>query len=164
MRFTTGKLVVMKTDKYVFLLLLMPFFIFAQKAVLPSGGAATGNGSISYSVGEITYLTLSGADGSVSAGIQQPFEISVVLETPESEMVKLLAYPNPATDFVILTSDRTSAKMTYELFDATGKKLSNGNFDGSETKIDMSRLASAAYFLTILNERRILKTFRILKK
>lgn len=51
----------------------------AQEAIPASGGNATGSGgSVSYSVGQVEYSSNTGSGGSVAAGVQQPYEISVV--------------------------------------------------------------------------------------
>ena len=51
----------------------------AQQAIVPIGGDAIGaSGQISYSIGQIAYTTYEGSTGSVSQGVQQPFEISFI--------------------------------------------------------------------------------------
>lgn len=53
---------------------------YAQQASTASGGNASGSGgSASYSVGQTAY-TVSNGNGSVSQGVQQPFEISIVTD------------------------------------------------------------------------------------
>jgi len=43
------------------------------------GGNATGqNGRVSYSIGQVDFITVSGSGGTVTQGIQQPYEIFVV--------------------------------------------------------------------------------------
>lgn len=42
--------------------------IQAQVAILPSGGNATGSGSVSYTVGQVVYTTNSNSNGSVALG------------------------------------------------------------------------------------------------
>ena len=45
----------------------------AQESVNATGGDASGSGgSVSYSVGQITYQTHTGINGSVAEGVQQP--------------------------------------------------------------------------------------------
>lgn len=48
--------------------------LHAQQAVLTSGSNAVGTeGSVSYSVGQLDYISINGSDGSVSQGVQQSF-------------------------------------------------------------------------------------------
>lgn len=81
----------------------------AQETVPASGGNITGSGgSVSYSVGQIVYTTHTGTSGSVTQGVQHPFEISVVSGIEETEDINLTcsAYPNPTTDFLQLKVKR----------------------------------------------------------
>lgn len=49
----------------------------AQETTLTAGGEATGSGgSVSYSIGQLFYMTKTGTTGSVSEGVQQPIEIA----------------------------------------------------------------------------------------
>ena len=53
--------------------------LLAQEVIPTSGGTASGSGgSASYTIGQMIYTTNNGVNGSVSQGIQQPYEISVV--------------------------------------------------------------------------------------
>ncbi|MGI6479934.1 MAG: hypothetical protein ACOX0M_10915 [Salinivirgaceae bacterium] len=77
----------------------------AQTSVNATGGDASGSGgSVSYSVGQVAYQTHTGTSGSVSEGVQQPFEISVVTGIEEAKGINLSvsAYPNPTTDYLTL--------------------------------------------------------------
>ncbi len=54
-------------------------FSLAQEVIPASGGNATGSGgSVSYSAGQVFYLTHEGTTGSVNEGAQQPYEISAI--------------------------------------------------------------------------------------
>jgi len=53
--------------------------ILAQTAIPAAGGNATGSGgTVSYSVGQLTYNTYQGSVGTVSEGVQQPYEILTI--------------------------------------------------------------------------------------
>jgi|SRR5690554_3243411 len=81
----------------VFLLGLGLTALKAQESVNATGGDASGEGgSVSYSVGQITFQTHTGTNGSVAQGVQQPFEISVVTAIEEAKGINLsvTAYPN----------------------------------------------------------------------
>lgn len=62
----------------------------AQTSVNVTGGNASGSGgSASYSVGQFVYQTHTGTSGSVSEGVQQPYEISVVTGLEEAKGINL---------------------------------------------------------------------------
>ena len=110
-------------------LMLISFFLFcfgliglqAQKAIVISGGNASGSGGTSsYTVGQVFYHTLAGTNGSVSQGVQQPFEISVVTGIEEAMAIQLMisAYPNPTVDFLILKVENYDReKFLYQLYE-----------------------------------------------
>jgi len=53
--------------------------LHAQEAIPASGGNAKGSGgTVSYSFGQVYYISVEGVNGTVAQGVQQPFEISVV--------------------------------------------------------------------------------------
>lgn len=60
--------------------------LHSQNVLSVSGGRAIGQGgSVSYSVGQLTYQSITGTEGAVLHGIQLPFEITVItdIENPE---------------------------------------------------------------------------------
>ncbi len=139
----------------------------AQETIPVTGGEASGGGSVSYTAGQIIYTTNTGTSGSVSQGIQQPFEISVVTEVADTKRINLSvsAFPNPVTDFVtvsIKNSDTDS--LLYQLFDIKGKLLISKKTEGNETHIEMSNLLPAIYFLKVVVNQKIIKIFKIIKK
>jgi len=151
----------------VFLLGLGLTGLQAQEAIPASGGNASGSGgSASYSVGQVVYTTNTGTNGSVAPGEQQPFEISVVTGIEEANGITLqcLAYPNPATDFLTLKVD-SEVKTQYitSLYDINGKLLESKKLDGNQTRIVMSNLVPATYFLKITDNNKEVKSFKIIK-
>ncbi len=144
----------------------------AQDAIPASGGNASGaGGSVSYSVGQVVYTSNSGTNGSVTAGVQQPYEISVVTGLNDANGIQLVCsvYPNPATDFLKLKiEDELKTQYTAYLYNTNGALLKSIKVDANETSIDMSNLVTGTYFLKILTTKnpassQELKTFKIIK-
>jgi len=157
------------------------FISGAQEAIPASGGNATGQGgSASFTVGQVVYTVLSGEGNLVIQGVQQPYEISVVTSSEEIPItgIDVLAYPNPATDFVTLRIESTLNQdlqpLTYELFDMAGRVLEKQNITSNYTNIRMNHLPSSTYFLKVYNTSGTrlsepnssvqTKTFKIIKK
>jgi len=60
----------------------------AQESVTASGGNASGaGGTVSYSVGQVVYKTNTGSNGSEAQGVQQPYEISVIIGIEEAKYI-----------------------------------------------------------------------------
>jgi len=137
----------------------------AQESANASGGEASGSGgTVSYSIGEIAYVTNSGSNGSVAQGVQQPFEISVVLGLEEAEGISLnlSAYPNPATDRLTLKADHYDS-LSFQLFDLNGRLLLNKKINSNETNITMLDYQFGVYLLKVFRYNKEIKTFKILK-
>lgn len=143
--------------------------VSAQESVNATGGNATGSGgSVSYSVGQVAYQTHTGTNGSITQGVQQPCEISVITTIGEAKDINLLVsvYPNPATDYLQLTADGSKfsvMSLLFQLYDMNGKLLQTKNLTADETQIDMSSYAPATYFLKVISESKAIKEFKIIK-
>ncbi|MDD4217634.1 MAG: T9SS type A sorting domain-containing protein [Bacteroidales bacterium] len=121
---------------------------------------------MSYSIGQMVYTTNSGVSGSVSQGVQQAFEISVVSELDDGQAVGLnvSAYPNPTNDYLFLKIDTLElSEMSFQLFDITGKLLESKKIDSNEIVIDTRKLVPANYVLKVIQGQQEIKTFKIIK-
>ena len=138
---------------------------YAQQATTASGGDASGSGgSVAYSVGQIVYTTHTGSNGSVAQGVQQPYEISITLGLAEAGiLLNLFAYPNPTTNYLTLQIDNYDNGLSYQLFDISGKLLETNGIVANSTTIKMEQLATATYFLKVIQNNKEIKTFKIIK-
>ncbi|HQK70071.1 MAG TPA: T9SS type A sorting domain-containing protein [Bacteroidales bacterium] len=143
------------------------FTVSAQESINASGGNASGSGgSVSFSVGQVVYQTHFSTSGSVTQGVQQPYEISVVTAIEEAKGINLSvsAYPNPATDYLILeVKDFGLSDLYFYLYDMSGILLQNQKISGSQTSIVMSNLVPATYFVKVVQDNKEVKTFKIIK-
>ncbi|MCF8465318.1 MAG: T9SS type A sorting domain-containing protein [Flavobacteriales bacterium] len=138
----------------------------AQESTNATGGNFSGNGgSVSYSIGQVVYETYSAATGSVAQGVQQAYEISAINGIEISEIVlQMSAYPNPTTDFLnLLVGNYKSEKLSLELYDVSGRLLFNQTIMEANTVVDMNRLPTATYYLNIIDNQKLIKTFKIIK-
>ena len=139
----------------------------AQQAIPSTGGDASGSGgSASYSIGQVVYTTNGAATGVEAQGVQQPYEIFVVLGLDHVSGINLslAAYPNPTTDFLNLRVEyETNPDLSYQLFDINGKLLDNRPIEGNETAIAMSHYVSGTYLLKVIKNNQVVKSFKIIK-
>lgn len=144
--------------------------IQAQETISPTGGNASGSGgSVSYTFGQIVYTTHTGTNGFVVQGVQQPYEISSVTAIEETNAISLYctAFPNPTSGTLILKIASTpfsNRSLSYQLYDMSGRLLENKKIKSNETSIGMKNLASATYFLKVIEGNKEIKTFKIIKK
>ena len=150
----------------VFLMLFSMLGLKAQETTDASGGEASGSGgTVSYSVGQIVYTTSSGTNGSVAQGVQQPYEISVVLGIEEANGIHLMTvFPNPTTNFVVLKVEKYEvADLIYQLIDTNGRLIESKKILGEATTVDINNYPATIYFLQVLDNNKAIKTFKIIK-
>jgi hypothetical protein len=138
----------------------------AQQATTATSGNASGSlGTMAYSVGQIVYTTNTGTKGSVAQGVQQPYEISVVLGVENNAIkLELNAYPNPTTNFLTLNVGETElSTLNFQLYDMSGKLIESRKILSSNETIAMENLLPATYFLKVTNNNKEVKTFKIIK-
>jgi hypothetical protein len=150
-----------------FPLFLVCILLQAQSAIPATGGNATGTGgTVSYTVAQLVYTTNTGTNGTLSQGVQQPYEISVVtgLEEAKDVALEFVVYPNPATDYLKLRiKDFEIENLSYQLYDIGGSMLKNNVIDSNEITISMQVVKPSTYILKVLQGRREIKTFKIIK-
>lgn len=148
-------------------ILLWAGLVQAQESVNASGGDATGSGgSVSYSIGQVIYLSGTGSNGSIAQGVQQALEI-FTLGINETELnMSLSIFPNPTADNLILQiRDYSNQSLSYQLFNIQGKQLVNGQIVAQQTQIVMNSLPPATYFINVVNhENKKVQSFKIIKK
>lgn len=143
------------------------FSLHAQEGLPTAGGNASGSGgTVSFSVGQINYTTSTSTSGSVAAGVQQPYEISIIIGIEQTNEVDLYysVYPNPAIDEITLKVEKGDlSNMSYQLYDINGKLLENKILTERETTIVMKNLLPATYFLRVSLNDNEMKLFKIIK-
>lgn len=154
----------LKTTLVFLFTLLAAIELQAQESPTASGGEATGAGGIvSYSVGQVVYTTNTGANGSVSQGVQQPYDIFTTVGINETSInLEMNVYPNPTSDYLTLKVE-VSKGLSYQLFDMQGKLIENRKLKANNTIIQMEGLPKATYFLKVTEESQTVKTFKIIK-
>ena len=151
---------------YLFLI-LVAIEANAQSNVVTSGGTASGSGgTLSYTIGQIDYQTVSGSSGSLSQGVQQPFEIaSLDADDYPNIILHMKVYPNPfETQIILSISDFTSAYLEYTVYDMQGKLLISNKISTVETSVSLENQQAATYLLQVTDSGQLLKTFIIIKK
>lgn len=147
------------------LILLMAFVALigakadAQTAVATAGGEA---GTVSYTVGQ-TFVDVAVSDkGSLTPGVQQAYEITIIDGVDDRQVtLEAAVYPNPVTDRLVLRVDDTDLR--YSLTDVNGRAIAADNIIDVQTSIEMGNLAHGVYFLRVDNGKNMVKTFKIVK-
>jgi hypothetical protein len=143
--------------------------LYAQEAISSGGGNASGSGgSASYSVGQVVSSYQTGTNGSLSQGVQQPYEIWIMngLDDFAGISIDYRAYPNPSKDFILLKVDNDNiplSSLTLFMYDMNGKLIMSLKINDIETIIHMENLKPAIYYLKVIQDSKEVKTFKIIK-
>lgn len=144
------------------------FAVCGQSSVSAAGGNASGTGGrAAYTVGQVAYSHLTGTNGFIIQGVQQPYEISVVTAAENTEDITLtcVVYPNPAsTHLNLVVSALNGQRLKYSIYNLNGLLLRDNDIESSITSISLDQFQAGIYFLRIVSEGREIKIFRIIKK
>jgi hypothetical protein len=158
----------MKNKTKLFLIAILmasSFELSAQNTPLTSGGEATGSGgTVSYSIGQVFYSIASSTEGSMNAGVQQSYVISTSMDETSNEIqLSLLAFPNPTRDYLNLKIEGERIPgLLYRILDMSGQEIDAGQALNG-TVINVQDFASSTYFLQIIDSKKTIKSFRIIK-
>lgn len=138
--------------------------LYAQQTPTSTGGNATGaGGTTSYSVGQVVFTTNTGANSSVTQGVQQPYEISTSVGINETSInLELSVYPNPTTNYLTLKTEEDS-NLSYQLYDLQGKLIESKPINNTTTDISLKEQPNASYFLNVVKNNQLVKTFKVIK-
>ena len=162
------KIEVLTISTLILLLSLQSQILLAQSGTVSTGHVATGTGgTVEYTVGQVVYVTAIGSNGSVSAGIQQPFVIQAItaIDNKDINLIYTL-YPNPTSDHIILNIENQIVDPDgsyYTIYDVKGEVVKNGQIIGRETHIQMKELKSATYLIKTYLNKEDAKIFRVIK-
>jgi len=141
--------------------------IQAQSTIPATGGNAAGaGGQISYTVGQVVYTTITATAGSVTQGIQQPYEISIVtsVNTPEDLNVECMVYPNPTSGLIkLVIKPFENNDWRLKLYNANSILLEDRKIENEETEILFENLPASVYFLRVSTKNKEIKVFKIVK-
>ncbi|MBN2484894.1 MAG: T9SS type A sorting domain-containing protein [Bacteroidales bacterium] len=130
----------------------------------PAGGyeVTAGNGSLSWTLGEVVTETHKPSNATLTQGFQQS-GLSITVENNFTEMyIEVTVYPNPTTGILHLLTDVTET-LQYQLFDINGSVLKSGETLSASEELDLSALPPAVYYLKITRGNQVQKTFQIVK-
>ena len=145
--------------------------VFAQSAFVPVGGdSQSNNGSVNYTVGQIAVQTSTNSNGDIALmeGVQQPYEI-VIIGVDEYPQIVLnaLVYPNPTDNLAELHLNGFEipiSGLSAKLYDGKGKMLQTLTVTDDITTIQIGHYATGIYFLEVGDGKRVLKTFKVVRR
>lgn len=131
----------------------------AMQVVASAGGyfeSTSAGVSMSWTLGEVAYTTLSSSEITITQGFQQGNLFTTDVEKPTLPVSDVKLYPNPASVEVNIqvTSTTFKGNATIDVFDITGRKVDTQimNLDDKEPFLNVSSLKSGIYLVKITME------------
>ena len=154
----------MKIDLSIALFFIFSLAVQAQSNTVSAGGDAEGsNGSLSYSVGQVFYVTAEGENGNVNQGVQQPYDAEIITGV-ERKDIRAVIYPNPTFGQIQLQFDSDLySNCRAELIDGSGKLIAAQDQLSSQNTFSLEMLTSGIYTLSVYQNDLLLKSFRVVK-
>ncbi len=145
---------------FFFSMLTFGFFhaIYSQEVVATDGGYFTNSqGSLAYTLGEISTETVETSEGIFTQGFQQNFEDILTISTLNVAS-NFVVFPNPINDFVsIQWTDGTIQFVSIKMEDAFGKIVRDvqrsHNYSSPFTVTELRDLAPGVYFITVVTNQ-----------
>ena len=126
--------------------------------------------SMSWTLGEVAYTTLTAGDYILTQGFQQGNLFPTDVEKPETPNSDIKIYPNPASVefFIKINSPTVKGKYTAEVYDITGKKVITKELNLEENepyRIPIAELKSGIYMIRVTVESsKSVKVFKLIKE
>ena len=132
-------------------------------------GATISNqqGSISYSIGQSAFVNSKSNEGSMEFGIQQPYQYISVTSIPGINSTEgINIFPNPTRESLLITGfNRLSLSnpMTTQIVSQSGQILKQYLINNTAMRIDVKNLYPGVYFLTVMQNYKILNVYKFIK-
>lgn len=145
--------------KHVLSLLGLCITLFCQaqsleQMVVGSSGnfSSTSNGTtLSSTVGEVMTTTISSNSATLTQGFQQPVIVNLLSSENVAEEYGITVFPNPTT--ALINVQKTIATpLKAQLYDAAGKLINTYTLTQPNNTIDLQKLASGTYLLSIIGQ------------
>ena len=134
---------------------------FGQSAISTAGFEASGDGTLSATIGQTAFMAVANENGSISQGVQQAYEITTETGIDVTE-IQLTAFPNPTSDVLNLQINGEFGTVAYALYTNTSKRVAKGGVNGSETQIPMGAYKPGVYFLEVKMDGKT-KKFKVVR-
>ncbi|MAX80049.1 MAG: hypothetical protein CL843_07730 [Crocinitomicaceae bacterium] len=136
-----------------------------QEASATSGSTITGTGgSMSYTVGLVSYQSNTSTSGSNSQGVQQAYVKVVGVEEHSVNAEQIITYPNPTSSSLTLSLSKDDfSALSYELFNMQGQLIDSKVIQQDQTLLNLNNLSSAMYILKVKSNDKSIKEFTIVK-
>ena len=159
----------MKKTIFTLSILFIGITALSQSDIVPLGGTATGSGgSATYTIGQPAIQRIQNGNTYIIEGVQQPYEIQTVgVDDFPQIVLNAVVYPNPTDNIVQLKLNGyeiPDGGLTARLYDGNGRLLQTVTVSDDLTAFGIGQYSSGSYLLDLLDGKRKLKTFKIIRR
>ena len=133
-----------------------------EREVIASSGMETEQ--LSWTVGEAVVGTHQQGELILTQGYQQGY-YSITQKIEETAVdFGIEVYPNPVREKLFVKIPSSEASYSLEMYDITGKKVFEQKDVSQEVTIRMDKYASSTYFLKVLENDKLVATYKLIKQ
>jgi hypothetical protein len=145
-------------------LFLLTASLSAQEVISTQGDSYNnGSNEIDFTIGETVIETVSDGTNTLTQGFHQTQLLITSLEDLDINMLVNI-FPNPTSELLNLRVEEYEA-LSFQLFDVTGKLLSEALITAKETSVNVSEYPKGTYLLTLTHQdTKKIKTYKVIKK
>jgi len=136
-----------------------------EREVISSNGNFYSNsaGQLSTTLGEIIISTVSSSTNTLTQGFHQT-QITVTNIKDHQTDFEMNVYPNPTSNFITIKVKELKEKTSFSIYTVEGKMILSNSLTLLETKLNVVTFAKGNYFLKITQDKKIIKTYKIIKQ
>ena len=149
----------------IFILNFYCFSVLCQTSINPIGGDINqSNGSVAFTIGQISYQENNTSQVNILEGAQQPYEVFTLSSFNHSIVNDIIIFPNPTSDGITLDLTKIeSQNMEFVLLDPLGQAVNFGKIIQGKNTISLSTLPSGMYTLNLIDSKFIHKSYKVIK-
>ena len=119
----------------------------SSSVVSASGDTQTSTAhKVSWTLGESVVGLMTGQDVQISNGYHQHLDLQLLSIANNDVKASILVYPNPATEYLMLTN-KSNQKALLRVYDEAGRNVLEQEINQVETRIDFKSFPSGIYIL-----------------
>ncbi len=165
--------------KHLITIILSVFFSVSQaqniamQVVASAGGyfeSSSAGVSLSWTLGEVAYTTLTSTDYIITQGFQQGNLFSTDVEKPNLPNSDIKIYPNPATVevYIAISTSNLRGIATVDFYDITGRNVNSTVVtleDNAPSRLSVVDLKSGIYLIRVTQENtKTSNVFKLVKE
>jgi len=137
----------------------------ANPNLVSSSGDSFHNTSyqLDWSIGECVTTTHSAGNFEITQGFHQNSYVVTAIKNLQTD-INISVYPNPITDLLSLKVESSEVEsMQFTVTNFSGKILLTKNFTENIEQINFSNHTTGTYFISIMENHQLIKSFKIIK-